>query len=55
MINAELLDFATDYYREALTEQKIQDIINMDFEDKLWLVQQYREEIKSGLPNLDSI
>jgi hypothetical protein len=55
LVNQELLVFAKQYYREKLDEQKIREITSMEFEDKLWLVQQYREEIKSGLPDLDSI
>jgi hypothetical protein len=55
LVNAELLDYAKDFYREKLTEQKIKEIISMDLYDKIWLVKQYREELNSDKPDLDSI
>jgi len=47
LVNQELIVFAKKYYREKLDEQKIREITSMEFEDKLWLVQQYREELNS--------
>ena len=55
LINCELILFAKKYYREKLNEEKIREITSMEFEDKLWLVEQYREEIKLGNADLDSI
>lgn len=55
LVNAELLDYAKDFYREKLTEQKVKEIISMDLYDKIWLVKQYREELSSDKPDLDSI
>lgn len=55
VVNEQLIEFAKQYYRETLNDQKIREITNMEFEDKLWLLKQYYEELESNKPDLDSI
>ena len=55
VVNEQLIEFAKQYYRETLNDQKIREITSMEFEDKLWLLKQYYEELESNKPDLDSI
>ena len=55
VVNEQLIEFAKHYYRETLNDQKIREITSMEFEDKLWLLKQYYEELESNEPDLDSI
>ena len=55
VVNKQLIEFAKYYYRETLNDQKIREITSMEFEDKLWLLKQYYEELESNKPDLDSI
>ena len=55
VVNQQLIEFAKHYYRETLNDQKIREITSMEFEDKLWLLKQYNEELESNEPDLDSI
>ena len=55
VVNEQLIEFAKQYYRETLNDQKIREITSMEFEDKLWLLKQYYEELESNEPDLDSI
>ncbi len=55
VVNEQLIEFAKQYYRETLNDQKIREITSMEFEDKLWLLKQYNEELESNKPDLDSI
>ena len=55
-VNAELIEFAKDFYRQSLTDKHIKDILSMSIEDKMWLITQYREESKSySRPELDNL
>ena len=53
VVNEQLIKFAKQYYRETLNDQKIREITSMEFEDKLWLLKQYNEELESNKPDLD--
>lgn len=53
VVNEQLIEFAKQYYRETLNDQKIREITSMEFEDKLWLLKQYNEELESNKPDLD--
>jgi hypothetical protein len=55
VVNNELLAFATKFYGESFTPAKQKEICALSFEDKVWLLEQYKEELSSGTPDLSHL
>jgi len=49
-VNNELIEYANKFYGEALTPAKEKELLALSFDDKVWLLQQYKEELSSGVP-----
>jgi len=45
VINDNLIKFAKQYYGASFTIRQEQEICSLPIEDKLWLLDQYKEEI----------
>jgi hypothetical protein len=54
-INKDLLVYATKFYGESFTPEKQKEICALPFEDKVWLLAQYKEELSSGRPDLSNL
>jgi hypothetical protein len=55
-INLRLLVSATKFFKEDLTASTRQQLFALPLEDKLWLLQEYDQEIKTYPPaDLDNI
>jgi hypothetical protein len=55
-INLRLLVSATEFFKEDLTASTRQQLFALSLEDKLWLLQEYDQEIKAYPPaDLDNI
>ena len=55
-IDKQLISYAKDYYGSSFDESKEREICSMDVIDKLWLLNQYQEEISSvSKPNLNDL
>lgn len=55
VVNNELVEFANKFYGESLTPDKERELCALSFEDKIWLLDQYKEELKSGTPDLSNL
>ena len=55
VVNKDLLVFATKYYGESFTPAKQKEICALSFEDKVWLLAQYKEELSSNTPDLSNL
>lgn len=57
VVNDQLVEFAHKFYGESLTPQIQQELCALDFMDKVWLLEQYKEELASPtvLPDLSNI
>lgn len=55
VVNKDLLVFATKFYGESFTPEKQKEICALPFEDKVWLLAQYKEELSSGAPDLSHL
>lgn len=55
VVNKELVEFANKFYGESLTPSKERELCSLSLEDKVWLLNQYKEELQSGTPDLSSI
>lgn len=56
VVNQKLIKFASQYYNQTLSGSKIQELLNMDLIDKIWLVAQYEEELTGvDSPDLSKI
>jgi hypothetical protein len=55
-IDRQLISYAKDYYGASFDASKEKEICSMDMIDKLWLLNQYQEEISSvSKPNLNDL
>jgi hypothetical protein len=55
-IDKQLISYAKDYYGSSFDEAKEKEICSMDTIDKLWLLNQYQEEMSSvSKPNLNDL
>jgi len=54
VVNKKLVEFATRYYGEFLAPSKQQELCSLSLKDKIWLLDQYKEELQSGTPDLSS-
>ena len=54
-VNKELLEYANKFYKEQLTPDKERELLSLPFEDKVWLLQQYKEEVSSDTPDLSHL
>lgn len=55
VVNNELIEFANKFYGESLTFSKEKELCSLSFKDKVWLLDQYKEELESGTPDLSSL
>ena len=46
IINNDLIKYAKQFFGKRLSTKDINDLLSMDINDKSWLLQQYKEEIK---------
>jgi len=46
IINNDLVKYAKQFFGKRLSTKDINDLLSMDIDDKSWLLQQYKEEIK---------
>lgn len=46
IINNDLVKYAKQFFGKRLSTKDINDLLSMDINDKSWLLQQYKEEIK---------
>jgi hypothetical protein len=49
-VTLDLLKMSSKFYREPLTPSQVLEIKRMDLQDKLWLLDQYKQEIKEYPP-----
>ena len=55
-IDRQLISYAKDYYGSSFDASKEKEICSMDTIDKLWLLNQYQEEISSiSQPDLNDL
>jgi len=55
VVNKDLLVFASKFYGESFTPEKQKEICALPFEDKVWLLAQYKEELSSDTPDLSDL
>jgi len=56
VVNEKLVKFASQYYNQTLSSSKIEELLNMDLTDKIWLVAQYEEELTAvNSPDLSKL
>lgn len=56
LTNRLVLEFATIFYGRELTKKESDAFVSMEIEDKEWLVQQYKEEIRyNTLPDFNTL
>jgi len=46
IINNDLIKYAKQFFGKRLSTKDINDLLSMDIDDKSWLLQQYKEEVK---------
>jgi len=55
-VNQELLDHANSFYSEKLSLEKQKQLLGLSLEDKIWLLEQYKEEMEFiTVPNFDHL
>lgn len=55
-VNQELLDHANSFYSEKLSLKKQKQLLGLSLEDKVWLLEQYKEEMEFiTVPNFDHL
>jgi hypothetical protein len=55
VVNKKLVEYANKFYGEFLTPDKERELCALSFKDKIWLLDQYKEELQSGTPDLSSL
>jgi hypothetical protein len=49
-VNNELVEYANKFYLEKLSKIQEKELLAMSLEDKMWLLEQYKEENSSYSP-----
>jgi hypothetical protein len=53
VINNDLIEFAKQYYGSSFTNKQQQEICSLPIEDKMWLLEQYKEETSTSVVTPD--
>lgn len=55
-LNQDLIHKANEFYREKLSPSQEKRLLELSFDDKQWLLEQYKEEMESNVvPDLDNL
>jgi len=55
-VNSQLIELTTELYRKELTFKQINKICAMSYLDKLWLIAQYKVDLRiDSLPDLSNL
>lgn len=55
-VNSQLIELTTELYKKELTFKQINKICAMSYLDKLWLIAQYRVDLRiDSLPDLSNL